>query len=56
MANNQSLSVDRSPTLMENAPNWKESTATESEADVSDLFVCVTILILCICIAKSLFL
>lgn len=35
MANNQSLSVDRSPTLMENAPNWKESTATESEADVS---------------------
>ncbi|CAO3642875.1 unnamed protein product [Mucor fragilis] len=26
--------VDREPTLMENAPNWKESAATESEADI----------------------
>ncbi|OAD08725.1 hypothetical protein MUCCIDRAFT_158914 [Mucor lusitanicus CBS 277.49] len=26
--------VDREPSLMENAPNWKESAATESEADI----------------------
>ncbi|CEP10988.1 hypothetical protein [Parasitella parasitica] len=26
--------VDREPSLMENAPNWKEGTATESEADI----------------------
>ncbi|KAK4521837.1 proteasome core particle subunit beta 3 [Mucor velutinosus] len=26
--------VDREPTLMENAPDWKQSTATESEADI----------------------
>lgn len=26
---------------MENAPNWKESAATESEADVSAIFVCM---------------
>lgn len=35
------LSVAREPTLMENAPEWKESVATESEADVSAVSVCL---------------
>ncbi|KAL9539039.1 hypothetical protein MBANPS3_010502 [Mucor bainieri] len=30
--------VDREPSLMENAPNWKESAATESEADPTFVF------------------
>lgn len=35
------LSVAREPTLMENAPDWKESVATESEADVSAVSFCL---------------